>query len=108
MEYQDIETDFNSQFNTDLLVVKNEWNWNRKAGELIFASITYSKVWSDFDGIFPYEVAQGRPIGASTRAIIRYEKRISEAISVNGLFQYRKRGESDPIILGKVEVRAYF
>ena len=108
LEYQDIETDFNSQFNTDLLVVKNEWNWNRKAGELIFASITYSKVWSDFDGIFPYEVAQGRPIGASIRAIIRYEKRISEAISVNGLFQYRKRGESDPIILGKVEVRAYF
>lgn len=108
VEYQNIDTDFNSQFNTDLLVVKNEWNWNRKVGELIFASITYSKVWSDYEGIFPYEVAQGRPIGSSTRAIIRYEKRISEAISVNGLFQYRKRGESKSIILGKMEVRAYF
>lgn len=108
LEYQNINTDFNSEFVADLMAVKNVWSWNRKAGEVIFVSVQYSKVWSDYEGIFPYEVAQGRPIGTSTKAMVRYEKRISKSISVNGLFQYRKRGESDSIILGKVEVRAYF
>jgi hypothetical protein len=97
------EEDFSSR----LLETELTGTWSRIPGEQINGRIRLAQVNTGYDGPLPYEVANGLPSGRTLQVMLRYEKRLSDMLTLNGTFQYRKRGESKPITLIRVEARAY-
>lgn len=106
--YFNIESFFrNDAFTSRMLEGEFSGNWNRIPGEQINGRFRMTQVYTGFDGPLPYEVANGLPAGRSLEIMLRYERRLSDILNLNGILQYRKRGESRSVTLIRVEARAY-
>jgi hypothetical protein len=107
-KYEHIETNYNGNFLSHWIELKNDWIWYRVAGERFFFTATVDRVISDYNGSLPYETANGLPVGWTWSGAVRYEKRINQFISASAFVQYRKRAEQKGIMTANVEVKAYF
>lgn len=107
-KYENITTNYETEFLTHWFEIKSDWIWYRVSGERMFTSATIDLVSSDYSGALPYETADGLPLGWSWSAALRYEKRINEFMSASGFFQYRQRAEQKAILTAKLEIKAYF
>ncbi len=109
LSYTSIQSDFlGDTFSSGLSEGELNGSWSRIPGEQVTGRLTLSYVNTGFKGPLPYEIANGLPAGQTLQAMFRYERRLSEILSLNGLVQYRKRAETKAVTLIRVEARAYF
>jgi hypothetical protein len=94
-------------FSTRRLEGEISGSWSRIPGEFLNSRFGLNSVKTEYDQPLPYEVADGLPAGYTLQFMFRYERRLSDMVSLNGTFQYRKRGESQSVTLIRVEARAY-
>jgi len=94
-------------FSTHRLEGEVSGSWSRIPGEFVNGRFGLISVNTEYDQPLPYEVADGLPAGYTLQFMFRYERRLSDMVSLNGTFQYRKRGESQSVTLIRVEARAY-
>lgn len=106
--YTHIATTFqNKDFTSHQVESEVNGTWNRIPGEFINGRVQLVSVSTTYDGPLPYEVANGLPAGRTLQIMLRYERRLSEMVSLNGTLQYRKRGETQSVTLIRLEARAY-
>jgi len=109
LSYTSIQSDFlGDAFSSGLSEGELNGSWSRKPGEQVTGRLTLSYVKTGYQGPLPYEIANGLPAGQTLQAMFRYERRLSDILSLNGLVQYRKRAETKAVTLIRVEARAYF
>lgn len=89
--------------------VESELNgtWSRIPGEFVNGRLQLISVNTDYQNSLPYEVANGLPAGQTIQLMFRYERRLSDMVSLNGSLQYRKRGDTQSVTVIRVEARAY-
>lgn len=94
-------------FSTRRLEGEISGTWSRIPGEFVNGRFNLISVSTEYDRPLPYEVADGLPAGYTLQFMFRYERRLSDMVSLNGTFQYRKRGDSQSVTLIRVKARAY-
>lgn len=86
----------------------HELEWQRSPKERLMLNGDYAVIRTDFPGSLPYEVAFGRQTGINIQGYFRYERQLGSNMSVNGLVQYRRFADSDPLLIVRMEIRAIF
>lgn len=109
LSYMSIQSDFlGDVFSSGVSEGELNGSWSRIPGEQVTGRLTLSYVNTGYQGPLPYEIANGLPAGQTLQAMFRYERRLSDILSLNGLIQYRKRAETKAVTLIRIEARAYF
>jgi hypothetical protein len=106
--YSKSQVDYLERFPLTAYEIKESINWNRRPQERLSLEGTYSRVATAFQQQLPWDLAEGKQPGGNYQFMGRYERSLSENLSMNMMVQLRQFADQNMLTLIRMELRAYF
>ncbi|HDR03907.1 MAG TPA: hypothetical protein ENN84_01500 [Candidatus Marinimicrobia bacterium] len=102
------ELQYVENFTLNSYEIKENLNWQPRTQERLTLEGTISQVKTTFQQPLPWDIAEGKQLGRNYQFLSRYERSLSENLSMNLMIQYRQFAKQASLTLMRMELRAYF